>query len=291
MPHNFVIVQPGALEEIGTTAEADAANPAAQARHFVPVSKKVLLSSVLLWPRDSQKLSFVAPKEPGVYPFVCTYPGHWRRMYGALVVVEDLDAYLANPDAYLAQAKLSVKDDLLKDRRARTEWKFDDLAGAVADLKHGRSFGNGKQMFQVAGCVACHRVQGVGLEFGPDLMKLDPKIKPIDMLKQLMEPSAKIEDKYRVWNFNLKSGKAVTGMIIEETKDTVKVIENPIASAQPRTIKVADIEDRDKSNVSLMPKGMVDKLTRDEILDLLAYLYSRADKDHELFKGEHEHNH
>jgi putative heme-binding domain-containing protein len=290
MPHNFVIVQPGALEEIGTTAEADAANPAAQARHFVPASKKVLLSSVLLWPRDSQKLSFVAPKEPGVYPFVCTYPGHWRRMYGALYVVEDLDAYLANPDAYLAKANLSVKDDLLKDRRARTEWKLDDLAGAVSELKHGRSFGNGKQMFQVAGCIACHKVQGVGNEFGPDLMKLDPKKQPIDMLKQLMDPSAKIEDKYRVWNFNLKSGKAVTGMILEETKDTVKVIENPIANAQPRIIKIADIEDRDKSNVSLMPKGLVDKLTRDEILDLLAFIYSRANKDHELFKGEHEHN-
>ena len=39
--------------------------------------------SRLLQPRDSQKLSFTAPKEPGVYPYVCTYPVHWMRMRGA----------------------------------------------------------------------------------------------------------------------------------------------------------------------------------------------------------------
>ncbi|MEX0978010.1 MAG: plastocyanin/azurin family copper-binding protein, partial [Pirellulales bacterium] len=94
MPHNFVIVRPGSLEEIGTAAEATAQQPGVAERHYVPASPNVLLGSTLLQPRDSQKLSFVAPAEPGVYPYVCTYPGHWRRMYGALYVVEDLDAYL-----------------------------------------------------------------------------------------------------------------------------------------------------------------------------------------------------
>ena len=48
-------------------------------------------------------------------------------MYGALYVVEDLDAYLENPEVYLAASKLEIKDDLLKDRRPRTEWKFEAL--------------------------------------------------------------------------------------------------------------------------------------------------------------------
>ena len=47
-------------------------------------------------------LRFEAPTEPGVYPYVCTYPGHWRRMYGAMYVVDDLEGYLADPAAYLA---------------------------------------------------------------------------------------------------------------------------------------------------------------------------------------------
>ena len=95
----------------------------------------MLLASTLLQPRASEKLSFVAPTQPGVYPYVCTYPGHWRRMYGALYVVEDLDAYLENPESYLAAHPLAIKDALLKDRRPRTEWKFDDLAAAVGQLE------------------------------------------------------------------------------------------------------------------------------------------------------------
>ena len=60
-----------------------ATQPGAAARQYVPPSDKVLLASRLLQPREAQKLSFTAPTQPGVYPYVCTYPGHWRRMYGA----------------------------------------------------------------------------------------------------------------------------------------------------------------------------------------------------------------
>src|SRR5690606_27819612 len=127
MPHNFVIVKPGALEEVGELAEATAQDPSAPSRHYVPPSDKVLAASMLLQPRQSQKLSFQAPNEPGVYPFVCTFPGHWRRMNGALYVVADLDAYQADPEGYLAAAKIEPKDALLRDRRPRTEWKLEDL--------------------------------------------------------------------------------------------------------------------------------------------------------------------
>src|SRR5207248_6064041 len=146
MPHNFVIIQPGSLEEVGLLSEANAQDPKFAVRQFVPQSDKVLAASRLMQPRDSQRLSFTAPKEPGVYPYVCTYPGHWRRMYGALYVVEDLDAYDANPEAYLAAHPLPIADELLKLNRPRTEWKYDDLVTEVAQLDHGRSFANGKQM-------------------------------------------------------------------------------------------------------------------------------------------------
>ena len=119
MPHNFAITQPGALEEIGLLSEASAQKPGFAEKHYVPDSPKILLKSTLLQPRESQKLSFVAPKELGVYPYVCTYPGHWRRMYGALYVVEDLDDYQANPESYLAEHKIEAKDPLLKDQIGR----------------------------------------------------------------------------------------------------------------------------------------------------------------------------
>ena len=52
MPHNFVVLQPGSLEEIGTANEAAATDPGAMARGYVPQSPKVLLASRLLHPRD-----------------------------------------------------------------------------------------------------------------------------------------------------------------------------------------------------------------------------------------------
>jgi putative heme-binding domain-containing protein len=290
MPHNLVVVKPGALQEIGELAESTAQQPDAQARHFVPKSDKILLASTLLQPREVQKLSFTAPSQPGVYPIVCTYPGHWRRMYLALYVVEDLDAYLADPEGYLAKTKLPIKDDLLKDRRPRTEWKFDDLAPAARELKT-RSYVNGKSMFQVAACISCHKMEGVGAEFGPDLTKLDAKIQaPEEILRHVLEPSLKIDDKYVTWIFETKKGVTITGMILEETKDEVKIIENPLAKAEPRVLKKNDIDTRTKSPVSLMPKGLLDKLSREEILDLIAYIAAKGQKDHHLFQGEgHKH--
>jgi len=289
MPHNFVITQPGAMEEIGLLAEATAQSPDAAKRQYVPDSGKILLKSNLLQPRDSQKISFTAPTTPGVYPYVCTYPGHWRRMYGALYVVEDLDLYLANPDEYLAAHPLEIKDELLKFNRPRTEWKFEELASAVVTTEHGRSFGNAKQLFTVANCVACHKLNGVGQEIGPDLAKLDPKYKAVDILAEILDPSKQINEKFQTYIFELDSGKIITGLVLEENDDVLKLIENPLAKTEAVLIKKSEIDVREKSPTSIMPKGLLEKLTRDEILDLIAYITARGNKDDMLFHGGHDH--
>src|SRR3954453_3388494 len=148
MPHNFVVTVPGALEEVGLLAEETATQPGAMERNYVPRSKKVLMASRLLQPRESQRLTLTAPGEQGVYPVVCTYPGHWRRMYGALYVVEDLDEYLADAEGYLAKNPLPIVDELLKFVRPRKEWRFEELASSVKPLENGRSFNNARQIFQ-----------------------------------------------------------------------------------------------------------------------------------------------
>jgi putative heme-binding domain-containing protein len=290
MPHNLVVTVPGSLEEIGKLAETQATQPGALERHYVPQSAKVLHASRLLQPREVQKLSFTAPATPGVYPYVCTYPGHWSRMHGALYVVEDLDDYLAEPEVYLTKHPLPIVDPLLKDNRPRNEWKYEELVTAVEQLDHGRSFANGKQMFQVASCTACHKVNGAGIELGPDLTKLDPKLKPADILKDVIEPSFRINEKYQSFILDLDSGKSVTGLIVEEKNGVVKLIDNPLAAnAKPMEIKTDEIVGRRKSNVSIMPKGLLDKLTKEEILDLMAYVIARGDAKHSLFQGGHEH--
>ncbi len=292
MPHNLVFIEPGSLEEVGDLAEKTATQPGAIARGYVPPSPKVLRASRLVQPRQSERLRWVAPAKPGVYPYVCTYPGHWRRMHGALYVVADLEAYQADPEVYLAKNPLPIADALLKFNRPRKEWKLEELAPAVKALS-GRSYANGRQMFTVGACISCHRFGGAGQEYGPDLTKLDPKWTALDVVEHILEPSKKIDDKYVTWTFELASGKSVSGMILKETAAEVELIENPLAQgSKPVVLKKSDIDKREKSPNSLMPKGLLDKMTLDEVLDLVAYVVSGADPKHKVFQGGgHDHGH
>ena len=71
----------------------------------------------------------------------------------------------------------------------------------------------------------------------------------------------------------------------------MKVIENPLVKAEPLVLKKSEIIERRKSPTSVMPKGLLDKLTREEILDLFAYVIARGDPRHPVFQGAHEHGH
>ncbi len=84
MQHNLLILTPGSLEAIG--ALADVMGAAGFAKNFVPADPRVLHSIRLLNPGESATLEFQAPTTPGDYPYVCTFPGHWRIMQGVMHV-------------------------------------------------------------------------------------------------------------------------------------------------------------------------------------------------------------
>ncbi|MEI6255883.1 MAG: PVC-type heme-binding CxxCH protein [Planctomycetota bacterium] len=283
MPHNFVITKPGQMQSIGEQAEKEAQNPAFAKQGFVPKSSEILVASGLMQPQASQKITFNVPTEPGVYPYVCTYPGHWMRMFGAMYVVDDLEGYLADPATYLAAHPLPIKDDLLKDRRPRTEWALADLEGGVKSLEKGRSFVHGRELFRTTSCLSCHKMGDAGNAFGPELAKLNADMTPLEITRHILEPSLRIEEKYRSTTVLTDDGRSITGLVVEETPTEVAIVENPLAKADPVRIKKSAIDERTTSPVSIMPKGMLDKLTRDEVLDLIAYVAARGDESSALF--------
>lgn len=97
MSHNLLISKPGSLKEIGTAASTMTLSADPKAKPYVPDSPLVLHATRLLNWGETERLGFVAPKEPGEYPFACTFPGHWVRMYGVMLVVENLEAWEAKP--------------------------------------------------------------------------------------------------------------------------------------------------------------------------------------------------
>lgn len=84
MLHNLVITMPGdAVNKVGAMAqEMGLKGPEL---HWVPLSEQVLFHTGLLQPDTRETIYFVAP-EPGIYPFVCTFPGHYMTMRGNLIV-------------------------------------------------------------------------------------------------------------------------------------------------------------------------------------------------------------
>jgi azurin len=86
MQHNLLIGKPGSLSKIGEAADKMLSDPKASEKHYVPEIPEVLFATPLVDPGDIYSLEFTAPKEAGKYPFVCTFPGHWRMMSGIMIV-------------------------------------------------------------------------------------------------------------------------------------------------------------------------------------------------------------
>ena len=91
MQHNLLIIKPGTLQEVGAAADALARDPKGAEKNYVPRIPEVLHATKLLLPQESTTLEFTAPSQPGNYPYVCTFPGHWRGMNGIMNVVENND--------------------------------------------------------------------------------------------------------------------------------------------------------------------------------------------------------
>jgi hypothetical protein len=86
-PHNLVLVQPDSLKEVGLAANEMAKDPnTARDGQFIPASKKIITHTKMLRQGETEVLRFKAPRKPGVYPYLCSFPGHWTIMKGNLIV-------------------------------------------------------------------------------------------------------------------------------------------------------------------------------------------------------------
>ena len=86
MQHNFVLGAQGTLQAIGAAADELARTPNGPAQQYVPQIAQVLYSTKLVEPGETLTVQFKAPTQAGDYPYVCTFPGHWRIMNGVLHV-------------------------------------------------------------------------------------------------------------------------------------------------------------------------------------------------------------
>jgi putative heme-binding domain-containing protein len=124
-------------------------------------------------------------------------------------------------------------------------------------------------------CAGCHRFGAIGKDVGPDLTTLTSRFKRRDILESILWPSKIISDQYQAEMIELTDGSVVTGMLVREnaTALLIRTGENP---DKPVVVTKARVANRVTSTVSLMPEGLVDSLTHDEIANLLAFVSAPA---------------
>lgn len=158
-----------------------------------------------------------------------------------------------------------------------------DLLALESKLK-GRNFKNGEKTFAAARCVVCHRFYGEGGATGPDLTQSAGRFSYKDMAESILEPNKVISDQYKASAVRTLSGKTYTGKVVSDTPAGVVILTDPEDSTKVVEIKRADVDEVKPSPVSLMPADLLKSLNENEVLDLMAYLLSRGDPNHAMFK-------
>ncbi|HLY07936.1 MAG TPA: c-type cytochrome [Planctomycetota bacterium] len=169
-----------------------------------------------------------------------------------------------------------------KKRTFVKEWKMEDLVPALDEISKNRTFERGKEVFESAQCILCHKFGNEGGAVGAELTAASSKYSRRDILESILEPSKVISEQYQNTMIMTTSGKILDGRVLEENADRIVLQPNPL---QPEKIEIkkSTIEKRAPSKISPMPERLVNTYTKEEILDLLAYIESGGRKDRPAF--------
>jgi len=168
--------------------------------------------------------------------------------------------------------------------RPEKQWKLDELVKAANSGLKNRDFANGQKMFGAAGCFACHRFQNQGGMTGPDLTTAGRRYSVRDLLDQVVNPSKVINDQFSAVMVITDEGLVHSGVVVNLNNDGLTLNTDLTDPNKRVTINRNTIDEMLVSKTSPMPAGLFNRMTKEEILDLVAYLISGADPRHEYFQ-------
>lgn len=156
-------------------------------------------------------------------------------------------------------------------------WSMDELLPNLENkLAENRNLENGKHLFAAASCIACHSFQGEGGLGGPDLTSAAGRYNAFDLLENILSPSKVINEQYGLQIYQLKDGTTFTGRTVNMAGDTVMIATNPNDPGGTEVrFKIQDLERSVPSRTSSMPEGLLNTLSHEDILDLIAYIRGR----------------
>ncbi len=214
-----------------------------------------------------------------------------REFVGANMLPTALNYIRADAEATLTSSERTALADTLAaldkpappppapaaNRRFVKEWTMADFATGLDAVGRGRDATRGRRLFTETGCAQCHRMKSEGGVVGPDLTAVAARFDRRALLEGILEPSKVVAEVYRSATVTTKAGVILDGRVVSEDEKSVVMAINPVDPDQRRRVAKSDIASRRVSDVSPMPEGLLNTLTRDEVLDLLAWLESAVD--------------
>lgn len=163
-------------------------------------------------------------------------------------------------------------------------WTVDELAHAASNGMFGRNFENGRKMFGAAACFTCHRFGNAGGMTGPDLTSAGRRYSMRDLVDQVIDPSKVINEQFVPIEVVTTEGEKFRGVVVNLNGDSISLNTDAADPNQQTRIDRKEVVSIEPSKISPMPKGLFDPMTKDEIIDLLAYVISGGDAAHAAFK-------
>ena len=156
----------------------------------------------------------------------------------------------------------------------RRSQRLGDVVQPAEILKLAGDATRGRQLFHestVVLCRNCHRIDGKGIDMGPDLSQIGKKLDRAKLLDSILQPSVNIEPKYVAWLVETKAGLVYTGLLVKKDDDEVVLKD---AQNKQHRFATADIEGIYPQRKSLMPDLLLRDFTVQQVSDLLTYLAS-----------------
>jgi putative heme-binding domain-containing protein len=185
------------------------------------------------------------------------------------LAVDELDKVLKRYSPEVQQLGRPLLEKLVLGQRKQAEY-LTSLRAELGQLQGSVDAGRGVFFSQKAACYACHRAAGKGGNVGPDLSKVGSFRNTHELLESIVFPNLTIAPEYRTYTIVTKAGRPYSGMIVRETSEALFLRTVQLAEIRlPRK----DVDELAPAAISLMPEGLERTLTRQELRDLLEFLY------------------
>ena len=184
----------------------------------------------------------------------------------------------------LSKKPMAKPANLVMPKGPGKAYTVEDIVELAKNGLHSRDFERGKAMYATTQCSTCHHFAQEGGNIGPDLTGAGNRYSVKDLAESLVEPSKVISDQYSFQEITKKDGSVVIGRIIGEENGKYLVMTNPFAPDATAQVIVNEVASRKEYGISPMPPGLINMLGTDELLDLVAYLFSGGNPNDKAFK-------